>query len=154
MTRISSRQTFFLKRILPILWIAIISVPVVSMAVMGNLSKTPMLVAAPVLLLIVGFVVYRNLVWDLADEVYDGGDYLLVKARGREERIPLSNIMNVSATTMVNPPRVTLRLVKEGALGKEVSFAPIKPFTLNAFARNAIAENLIERVDKARTQRR
>jgi hypothetical protein len=154
MTRISSRQTFFMKRILPFLWIGIIAMPVVIMIAVGDISKAPLVMAMPVILLIVGFVVFRHLIWDLADEVYDGGDYLLVKARGKEERIPLSNIMNVSATTMVNPPRVTLRLVKPGAFGKEVAFAPMKPFTLNAFARNAIAEDLIERVDKARLQRR
>ncbi|HEY2628588.1 MAG TPA: hypothetical protein VGI57_05640, partial [Usitatibacter sp.] len=96
------------------------------------------------------FILFRKVVWDLMDEVYDGGDYLLVKNGDKEDRIQLSNIMNVSASTMVNPPRVTLRLVTPCRFGKEVTFSPVRPFTLNPFAKNTIAENLIERVDKAR----
>jgi len=92
----------------------------------------------------------RKLVWDLVDEVYDGGDYLLVRNGGKEDRVALSNIMNVSASTMTNPPRVTLRLSTPGRFGDEIVFSPIKPITLNLFARNKIADDLIVRVDRAR----
>ncbi len=102
---------------------------------------------------VVGFVVMKKLVWDLADEVYDGGDFLLVKNRGEEDRVLLSNIMNVSVSTNMNPPRITLRLVAPGRFGDEVSFSPASSFTLNPFARNQIAEDLIVRVDKARSAR-
>jgi hypothetical protein len=50
---------------------------------------------------------------------------------GREETIPFSNIMNVNATTQVNPPRITI----------------------NLFARDELADDLIVRVDKARRSR-
>ena len=45
---------------------------------------------------------------------------------------------------------MTLRLVTPGKFGKEVSFSPVRPLSLNPFTKNAIAESLIERVDKAR----
>jgi len=51
---------------------------------------------------------------------------------------------------MVNPPRITLRLVRPGRFGREITFTPVKPFTMNPFTRNPVADDLIERVDKAR----
>jgi len=59
--------------------------------------------------------------------------------------------MNVSSTTLVNPPRVTLRLIAAGKFGKEIVFSPIRPFTLNPFARNPVVDGLIERVYRARS---
>jgi hypothetical protein len=94
--------------------------------------------------------VMRKLVWDLVDEVYDCGDFLLVRNAGKEDRVALSNIMNLSAATMTNPPRVTLRLSTAGKFGNEIVFSPIKPISLNPFARNRIFEDLIVRVDQAR----
>ena len=95
----------------------------------------------------------KKLVWDLADEVYDYGDSLLIKNRGIEENVLLSNIMNVSASTSMNPPRITLRLVTPGQLASEILFCPISPFSLNPFVKNAVAEDLIVRVDNARSKR-
>lgn len=112
------------------------------------------LFAFPMAMAVLGFFFMRRLVWDLADEVYDCGDSLLVKNRGEEERIFLSNIMNVSASTQMNPPRITLRLVSPSRFGKEVSFCPITKFTLNPFAKDQVSEDLILRVDQARSQRR
>jgi hypothetical protein len=95
----------------------------------------------------------KKLVWDLADEVYDCGDFLLVRKRDEEDRVPLSNVMNVNASTYVNPPRITLRLVTPGRFGNEIAFSPIAGFRLNPFAKNKIAEDLIVRVDRARSKR-
>ncbi len=138
-----------MKRVFPVLFLVIMAIPyVIGRNIPGGMP--PPMFIVPLVMLPVLYVIMRKLVWDLADEVYDGGDYLLVKAGGREERIPLSNIMNVSATLMVNPPRITLRLVNPGRFGKEINFIPVRPVTLNPFAKNAVAEDLIERVDKAR----
>ena len=150
MTRISSRQTFFTKRILPRLLLVVVTIPILLAFTVGRGQPPLQLLFFPVIMLPVFFVIFRKLVWDLMDEVYDGGDYLLVKNGGKEERIPFSNIMNVSSTLMVNPPRITLRLVTPGRFGKELTFSPVRPLTLNPFTRNQIAENLIERVDRAR----
>ena len=150
MTRISSQRTFFMKRIFPWLFVVVLGIPIVMAFTVGRGEPPIQLFLMPLILVPVFFIILRKLVWDLMDEVYDGGDYLLVKNAGEEERIPFSNIMNVSTTLMVNPPRVTLRLVTPGKFGKELTFTPVKPFTLNPFTRNEIADSLIERVDKAR----
>ena len=86
----------------------------------------------------------------MADEVWDGGDHLLVKIGDQSEPVPLANIMNVSASTLVNPPRITLRLVSPGRFGQEISFSPLRNSMFNPFARNAVADDLIERVHRAK----
>jgi hypothetical protein len=150
--RISSKQTAFMKKVLPFLLVAAALVPAVALHAEGR--TIPLGAFAPAILIaIVLAFIFPRLVWGLADEVYDGGDYLLVKRGRLEDRIALADIMNVSVTMMVNPPRITLRLVRPGKFGDEVSFAPVKPMTLNPFARSAIADDLITRVDAARVKR-
>jgi len=102
---------------------------------------------------VLGFFMMKKLVWDLVDEVYDDQDSLLIRNRGEEERIALSNIMNVSTTMLMNPRRTTLRLVKPGKFGDEISFTPVAGFSLNPFAKNQVTEDLIVRVYKARANR-
>jgi hypothetical protein len=59
-------------------------------------------------------------------------------------------VINVSASMFVNPPRITLQLAQPGRFGDEVAFSPRTRTRLNPFARNEIAEDLIQRVDRAR----
>jgi hypothetical protein len=88
------------------------------------------------------------------DEVYDCGDSLLIRNRGKEERINLSNIINVNVSSNTNPRRITLRLDKPGRLGNEIAFSPeSRGFNINPFAKNEIGEDLIVRVDRARVTR-
>lgn len=61
-------------------------------------------------------------------------------------------VMNVSSTTLANPPRVTLRLIEPCELGANVSFSPKAPFSLNPLAKNAVAKGLIERAFHARSK--
>jgi hypothetical protein len=114
------------------------------------LRTHPAFILPPLLAGVLGVVLMKKLVWDLVDEVYDCGDFLLVRNNGKEDRVPLANIMNINASTMTNPPRVTLRLSIGGKFGNEIVFSPIKPVSLNLFARNEIVEDLMVRVDAAR----
>jgi hypothetical protein len=150
--RISSRNTYFLKKIFPVIWLGFC---VLSAASALNL-RTPVLfpfLVLPAVMTIVGFFVMKRLVWNLVDEVYDCGDFLLVKNRGEEDRIELSNIMNVNSSTLVNPPRITLTLVNAGRFGREVAFSPQRGFTLNPFAKDQVSEDLIQRAYEARSRR-
>lgn len=119
----------------------------------GRLETSLALLVGPLIMAVFGFIIMKKLVWDLADEVDDGQDFLLVRNRGEEEQVPLSNIMNVSSTVFMNPPRVTLRLVTPGKFGQEITFTPTAGFRFNPFARNPIVEDLIVRVDRARSKR-
>ena len=107
----------------------------------------------PLVMMAFGFFLFKSLVWVLADEVRDCGEYLIVKRKDVEERIMLADIFNVSMSQFTNPPRISLRLRKSGKLGDEVLFMPIQNFRLNPFARNEIAEDLMKRTDSARSGR-
>ncbi len=108
----------------------------------------PPLFVIPIGLTIFGYVILKLLVFDLLDEVWDEGDTLVVRNDGQEERIQLTNIINVSHATFTNPPRIALTLRYPCRFGKEVTFSPLA--RLNPFARHPIATELIERVDAAR----
>ncbi len=153
MTRISSRMTYFYKRIFPLLWLGFIAV-FAGLSVAGGTARLELpFIVIPCVIVAVGFVVFRRMVWTLADEVLDAGDALVVRKGGYDERIPLSGIMNVNTTLYTNPPRITLRLVRPGRFGTEVAFMPVTGLRINPFARNKIADDLAERVDRARATR-
>lgn len=153
MKKISSGSTFVSKKVFPILWFGFLAVFLVVAALTEAAHASPAFFIGPAVMAVFGYFLMRKLVWDLVDEVYDCGDYLLVKNRGKAESVALSNIMNVNASTAMNPPRITLRLVKSGTFGEEIAFSPTAPFTLNPFAKNQVAEDLIVRVDQARPKR-
>lgn len=154
MKKISSGSTVFYKKVFPLIWFGFLGVFVVSILFEGVAQEGQwMFLITPIIMAVIGFFVMKKLIWNLVDEVQDCGDYLLIRNGSDEERLPLSNIMNVSASTNTNPPRITLRLVRPGRFGTEVSFSPPHKFSFNPFAKNAVAEDLMVRVDQARTRR-
>jgi len=87
-------------------------------------------------------------VFDLADELFDAGDSLIVRFGTERERVLLAEIINVSYSYMMNPARVSLTLRTPGRFGKEISFSPPQRFV--PFAKSPIVANLIDRIDAAR----
>ena len=153
MKKISSKSTFVSKKLFPLFWFGFLAIFMFEAVTDGTVQQDPLFLVGPSVMAVFGVVLMKKLVWDLVDVVYDCGDCLLVRNGDKEERIPLSNIMNVSASTYSNPPRISLRLVKAGKFGNEIAFSPAASFTLNPFARNKVAEDLIIRVDSARSKR-
>jgi hypothetical protein len=151
MTLISSRLTGFYKRGFPVLWFSIIAA-ILGVAFLAAKPAPPLLLLPIALLAVIGWLFMRAVLFDLADAVHDAGDALVVKRSGQEERIPLANVMNVSSTQCMNPPRLTLRLVHPGRLGPYVSFISGGRRAFNPFAPSPIAEALIERAYAARTR--
>ena len=153
MTRISSRRTFFVKRVFPVLWFGVLAFVVFLGISTGAVAKDPPFLAIPIVMAGIGLFIMRKLVWDLADEVFDCGHALLVRNRGEEELVPLSNIMHVNVSTYINPPRIALRLIAPGKFGSEIAFSPVTGFRLNPFAKNQVAEDLTLRVYQATSRR-
>lgn len=156
-TRISSGWMTFHKRVFPVMWfgflVVFLGTAVLTEGSGGvDVEDLPFFLV-PVVMAVIGYAVMRKLIWDLVDEVDDHGDYLVVRNHGEEARVELAEIMHVNVSTHVNPPRITLRLVRPGKFGSEISFSPIRPFSLNPFVKNEIGESLIARVDRARSQR-
>lgn len=144
MKKISSGTTAH-KWLVPLFWLVFLAIVLKAAA-----GKDLMLLLAPVLVGIMGFLNVRR-VWALADDVYDCGSFLLVKSRGKEERIELSAVMSVSPTKPRNHPLITLSLTRPRLDGtSELTFFSRAAFTFNPFAKNEIAEDLIVRVNRAR----
>jgi hypothetical protein len=152
MKRISSRWTFFYKRVLPLIWFAALAFVMLAILVPSGRRFAPPapLVAMPLVLGIFGYLILRRLVLDLADQVWDDGDALLISNAGIEQRIALADIINIGFSTMTRPERVTLLLRDPGLMRKEIVFSPRSRFL--PWTRSPIIDDLIERVDRARTQ--
>lgn len=150
MERISSGMTFFMKRVFPVLWFGFLVVFIGIGLAQPDADGRLIFIVQPLVMGAFGYVVFRMLLSGLADDVRDGGDYLMVSKGGIEERVTLANVINVDASRFVNPPRVTLRLRTPGKIGAEIAFIPKTSFQLNPLARHPIAESLIVRADKAR----
>ncbi len=153
MTRISSKYLFLTKKGFPLLWFGFLAFFIAESVAYKAYEEDVVFIVMPILMTVVGFLVMKKMVWDLVDEVHDGGDFLVVRNRGVEDRVFLSNIMNVNASMYMNPKRITLRLAKPGKFGNEISFSPASSFSFNPFAKNRVAEDLIVRVDAARAKR-
>lgn len=156
MQRLSSSWTVFYKRVFPLVWFGFIAVFMFSWVTAGSAQpEQPDRWAGllpPIIMCVVGGLLFKRLIYTLADEVWLEGDTLVVKHRGESTRLPLGEVMNVNSTTMTNPPRITLSLRTESArLGTEVNFIPAgSRGLLTAFKPNPIATDLIRRIDNLR----
>ena len=110
----------------------------------------------PVALAILLFGIYRKLIADLMDEVFDAGDYLIIRNKGAEERIDLANIINVNHSVAMNPARITLTLRTPCRFGEKVSFCPeVKWTDIKALGFNiALADDFVRRIEALRARQR
>jgi hypothetical protein len=154
MQRISSGTARVMKVVFPIVWFGLLAGVVVlglfAKDAHGNRSATA--VIFPLIMAAVGYYLMKKLMWGLADEVIDAGDSLIIRKRGEEEQIPLSNIINVGYSPLADPSRVTLSLRMPSRFGNQISFY-VKT-KLTPFAVNPIVTELIERIDRARQSAR
>jgi len=95
-------------------------------------------------------------VLDLADEVEDHGDWLLVRRGDIEEKVPLTNVMLVKDSGRGDSPRIVLRLVVPGRFGRVIAFMPRQDagWSFNPFAKTEVGESLTARVEQARDSAR
>lgn len=153
MQKISSKKTFFYKRIFPALWFGIIGLMILAGVYSTLVEKKgppPFVLIPPIIMLVLGNYIFKKLCFDLVDEVFDGGSFLLVKNDNKKDQIQFSNIKNINYSVMTNPPRVTLSLREPSLFGNEISFSPPTRIQFNIFQKNPLIDDLIERVDKAR----
>jgi hypothetical protein len=150
MKKLSSRSTFFFKRIFPAIWFGFIIFFILTALFVDrrDAAADVMIFVVPAFLTVVGYFIMKNLVFDLIDEVYDEGSSLLFKNKGKSVRVNLTDIKNLSYSVMVNPPRVTISLRQKTEFGDELSFSP--PASLIPFKKNPDITELIDRIDRAR----
>ena len=152
MKQISSQSTYLYKKLFPKFFYGFILIFVViahiAMVKSGEVEVFFYLI--PLSMAVISYVALNMLVFDLVDEVWDCGDSLEFKNKDVEERVPLSEIINLSLTAFSSPPRITVTLRNEGKLRKEIVFSPTVPVTLTPFRKPEIFDALLARVDNAK----
>jgi hypothetical protein len=154
MRRISSRLTLYYKRVFPILTFGFLAIFIALPIGIPLLNSRPAAIPplpfflVPIFMAVVFYFVLKIYVFDLVDEALDDGDTLVVKKGGRNDRIALWDIKNVSYSPLINPPRVTMSLRKTSAFGDKVSFAA--PIRFIPFSTHPVVDAWIEHVDAVR----
>ena len=149
MRRISSRYVFVFVRVFPVVWfggLAVMSAVGVRGMAAGEKIQLQVLLA-PVAMAACGYFLMRKQYFDLADEVWDAGDYLVVRDAGQEERVALCDIVDVQYSFVFSPQRVTLTLHRPNCVRKKIAFAP--PQAWFPFWKDRIVEDLVRRVSAA-----
>lgn len=152
MRRLSSRTTFWYKRVFPVIWFGFlalfVTVSIVASLTTASAALDPLFFIMSVGMAAFGYFFMKKFIFDVVDEVFDAGDTLLVKNGGRDDRIALSDIKNVNYSPLMSPPLVTLSLRKPSVFGDKVSFCA--PIQLIPLFNHPIIDELIERVDTVR----
>jgi hypothetical protein len=149
-----SGSTFYFKKIFPTLWFGGLGLFFVNFLILGPSEESPiflegLFLAAPLVMAVFGYALFKKLVWDLADEVYDNGHELIFRTRSKEQRVNLQDIINIDYSHMGSPERVVVHTMSEDPIGKELVFT--LPIRFNPFAKNPFVRELIERVHQARS---
>ena len=154
MPLMSSKMTFFYKRVFPVIWFGFLAVfflvALVKGSAAGPISNLPSLII-PVVMAIIGYQIMKKMAFHLVDQVFDLGDALLVRNGGQEERIALADIKNVNFFPYMSPPQVTLSLRRPSVFGDTIVFCA--PARLMPLSPSPTIEKLIDRIDAARRER-
>ena len=150
---LTSKTTSFYKHWFPRIWLGGVSIfLLIGLSQLlkkdGFNAGNAIFVAGPAVMLVVGYTLFRFMLFDLVDEVRDEGDSLIVRNNGVEEEIPITNIINVSYSGLQSPNRITLTLRDDSGFGKNIAFMP--ELRMIPFKHHPIATDLIERIDAAR----
>jgi hypothetical protein len=145
MTKRLSRFIDTDKWLVPLFWSAVMGyifayLPLKDGAIRS--SNTALLLFLAIVL--VGYALSQLAFRNFVDEVFDEGDYLLVRRRGMEDRIPLTNIESVRKAMYRRPPRVTLVLRHPTHFGATIVYAPAVGSWIST-------DYLIERIEQAQS---
>lgn len=147
--------TLFYKKVVPLMWVAfagaVAGITVWRLAIgvedQSSFELMPLLVLAGI-----AFVWTRLMGSGLADDVFDGGDHLVVRVGAEEERVPLRTIEDVKESrVMKQPPQLELVLTHPGKFGRVISFIPTG-YSLVPLTRSPLFYELKERIAAARRQ--
>ncbi|HEY7639171.1 MAG TPA: hypothetical protein VH814_05570 [Steroidobacteraceae bacterium] len=119
--KLSAPHSPFVKRVLPFLAIAAVSVG----SYWSNRQKPhalEMSVATCVIGLIVMWLIIRRGFWRVADTVEDHGDRLVVTRWKTRAEIAIANMREIQRRPGLNGSYVTILLNKPSALGAEIKF--------------------------------
>jgi hypothetical protein len=148
--RISTKYSSSL-RLFPLAFFGFLALLSVVLLRNGALTNAPGFLLFLGLMSAFGFFFWKTQLQDLMDEVYDCGNYLVVRKRGEEDTILLSNIIgaNFSVNRDRTGARITLALAAPCKFGDQIRFAP-QPAIYMGPAPEKLARDLALRAGQAR----
>jgi hypothetical protein len=151
MPQLSARHMYLAKWLLPIL--TFVGVAIWTFAKKMPHTATELVSYGFALTILACFLVYflRRDIWCLADDVLDGGSFLIVRRGNKRDRILLADVVGIDVTHQLNATRIVLRLRAPGMLGDKLEFLPKVSHRWGG--RNDIADDLAARVGRFQTTR-
>lgn len=149
MRRIPSFQTSIFRRVFPVVWfgsLALVFVVSLARKLQGEPVPTEAL-WSPAAAAAFSFLLFRLFISNLATEVLETEDALLVSFGRRRARIPFRSILRISVNVLVSPAKATLHLREPCEFGREISFSPIGG--VGPLGGSALVTELQERVRAA-----
>lgn len=151
MVRISSKETFFMKRVFPAIFFGIIAL-IIALSVRAMIIKGTVpykeLILMPILTVFFWYLI-KIICLDVVDEVWDDGDQLRVKVKKKFINIQFENVDNISTVPYSSPRKVRLSLKAPVDIGNEITFIPKSNKGLWGFRReNEIVRMLRKRVGR------
>jgi predicted membrane metal-binding protein len=143
------RSMFIAKKVLPTILIGSAVSGFAVMLLCRDVRTSPWFLIIIAFLLLLGLLVWKT-ASQYADAVIDAGDHLVIR-RGRvEDRVQLSDIVEVRGRGPAKRSDIALHLRKPGKFGREVLFLAALGSRNFASAPNDAVENLRRRVGRAK----
>lgn len=143
---LSSKQTFLLKIILPICFIAILTAAISVIIFSSEKSEiSPVIIIFPLIGLLGIFSMYFTVM--RYKKVSVDERFLYVSNYRKEIKIPVSNISDVTETKWIRTRPITIHLKTESEFGRKIVFTP-KMNGFRVFADNPIIAELKESANK------
>ncbi len=155
-TRRLSVGTLFYKKVVPVAWAAFV-VALVGLTLWRLATAAPdfsPLELVPLMLVgVIAFAWTRLVAAGLVDEVLDGGDHLVVRQGGREQRVALAEIEVVKESRLIKqPPQIELVLTHPGSFGRVIAFVPTG-YSITPLIKSPLFYELQQRIAVARRRR-
>ncbi len=153
MEQLSSPSTAWTKRLWGLGPVAISAFAVAPSVMDGTFRRSlgSSLVALALLVCVWAFFIAKARIFNLADEVLDGGDHLQIRRLWVKGTVPLASVLGVEASTFSGIERVILRLAAPSALGARVEFVPKRAPGPRAAGTHPVADDLAARAQRARS---
>ena len=148
--------TLFYKRVVPIVWAAfVVALAAITVwrLVTAASDYSPFELVPLMIVGLIAFMWTRLVGSGLADEVFDGGDHLVVRQGGAEARVALGEIDEVKESRfMKQPPQIELVMRHPGRFGRVIAFVPTG-YTFVPLTKSPLFYELTQRIAVARRER-
>jgi len=145
--KLVSSNIFFSKKVVPPLLFSFYAFFIIKFLFFYDGESVDMTTVVTLIFgLVFTFLILKKVSLDLIDKVYDEGESLLFKNWGKEVRVSLSDIKNVSFRRDNNPATVTLSIRYKTDLGNNLIFCAPSLFFSDG---ERVIDELIRRIADA-----